>query len=164
MRLHQTMSAALAALALSACGAPGSEAGQPPVHPPTEGSQAQEQQALDGLFEQAAAEFGVSADVLKAVSFVETRWEMVRGGQEFEGRAPAYGLLALRGAALERAAQLAGVTVEAARTQPLAHLRAGAALLSAYADELGVDRKDLGAWAPAVARFSGIEHPEARAQ
>jgi N-acetyl-anhydromuramyl-L-alanine amidase AmpD len=164
MRLHQTMSAALAALALSACGAPGSEAGQQPVPPSTEGSQAQEQQALDGLFEQAAAEFGVSADVLKAVSFVETRWEMVRGGQEFEGRAPAYGLLALRGAALERAAELAGVTVEEARTQPLAHLRAGAALLSAYADELGVDRKDLGAWAPAVARFSGIEHPEARAQ
>jgi N-acetyl-anhydromuramyl-L-alanine amidase AmpD len=161
MRLNQTMSAALAALALSACGAPGSESGQQPVNTPPE---AQEQQPLNGLFEQAAAEFGVPAELLKAISYTETRWEMVKGGQEFEGRAPAYGLLALRGAALERAAELAGVTVEEARTQPLAHLRAGAALLRSHADELGVDRTDVGAWAPAVARFSGIEHAEARAQ
>ncbi|WP_276326946.1 hypothetical protein [Archangium gephyra] len=38
MRLHQTMSAALAALALSACGAPGSEAGQPVNTPRRRGS------------------------------------------------------------------------------------------------------------------------------
>src|SRR3712207_4542332 len=42
--------------------------------------------------------------------------------------------------------------------------RAAAALLSAYATELKVDRADLGAWAPAAAKLSGIENTEAQAQ
>src|SRR3712207_8354504 len=42
--------------------------------------------------------------------------------------------------------------------------RAAAALLSAYATELKVDRADLGSWAPAAAKLSGIENTEAQAQ
>ncbi|HZH77287.1 MAG TPA: N-acetylmuramoyl-L-alanine amidase, partial [Archangium sp.] len=50
------------------------------------------------------------------------------------------------------------------RTQPTANIRAAAALLSAHADELGVSRSDMGAWAPAAARLSGISNAEAQAQ
>ncbi len=50
------------------------------------------------------------------------------------------------------------------RTLPAANIRAAAALLSAYANELGVNRADLGAWAPAAAKYSGISSTEAQAQ
>jgi len=36
-------------------------------------------------------------------------------------------------------------------------------MLSALADELGVQREDLGAWAPAVVKLSGITHADAQA-
>ncbi|HYO59197.1 N-acetylmuramoyl-L-alanine amidase, partial [Archangium sp.] len=74
------------------------------------------------------------------------------------------GLMALRGAKLSEGARLAGVSEEAVRTQPEANIRAAAALLSAYANELKVAREDLGAWAPAAAKLSGIDNTEAQAQ
>jgi N-acetyl-anhydromuramyl-L-alanine amidase AmpD len=118
---------------------------------------------LDAAFEEAGAEFGVPPSLLKAISYVETQWEMVSGETEFEGRDPAFGVMGLRGEALERGAALAGVSVEQARTELVANVRAGAALLSAYATEAGFDRGALDAWGPAVARYSGIEDPEAQA-
>ncbi|HYO57089.1 N-acetylmuramoyl-L-alanine amidase, partial [Archangium sp.] len=74
------------------------------------------------------------------------------------------GLMALRGAKLSEGARLAGVSEEAVRTQPEANIRAAAALLSAYANELKLNREDLGAWAPAAVKLSGITHTEAQAQ
>ncbi|HEU4562190.1 MAG TPA: N-acetylmuramoyl-L-alanine amidase [Longimicrobium sp.] len=111
---------------------------------------------LDPVFARAGSEFKVPADLLKAVGFVETRWQMVSGREEFIGQQPAFGIMALRGEALERGARLAGVTASQVRTSPEANIRAAAALLSAYADELKVDRASLNAWGPAVARYSGI--------
>jgi len=116
---------------------------------------------LDVHFEAAAREFGVPSALLKAVAFAETRMQMVRGDAEFEGQPPAFGVMALRGDRLTRGASLAAVSVEAARTDAGANIRAGAALLRAYAEELSVDRTRLGDWASAVARYSGISHPQA---
>jgi N-acetyl-anhydromuramyl-L-alanine amidase AmpD len=118
---------------------------------------------LDVLFEDAADEFGVPVALLKAVGFVETRWQMVQGHEEFEGMPPAYGIMGLRGERLERGAELAGISVEEAKTDVLGNLRAGSALLRADADELAVDRSSLGAWATVVAKASGIESAEAQA-
>jgi N-acetyl-anhydromuramyl-L-alanine amidase AmpD len=111
---------------------------------------------IDADFIDAADEFGVPAELLQAIGHVETQWQMVEGLVEFEGREPAFGLLALRGDRLTRAAALAEVSVDAVKTDRRQHLRAGAALLSSYADELGLDRGDLGAWAPAVEKLSDI--------
>ena len=111
---------------------------------------------LDRTFAAAGTEFGVPVSLLKAIGYVETQWQMVRGGSEFEGQAPAFGVMALRGERLERGADLAGVSAEAARSEPEANIRAAAALMSAYADELKIDRTDLGAWASVAARYSGI--------
>src|SRR5690606_21648248 len=74
-----------------------------------------EAMSLESLFEDAAAEFDVPADLLMAVGFAETGWEMVEGGREFEGVAPAYGVMGLRGDRLTEAAALAGVDPDGAR-------------------------------------------------
>src|SRR3989442_5022955 len=96
---------------------------QPPAPDPQFGS----------LFRAAGAEFHVSPALLGGIGWVETRWQMVRGAEEFPGRPAAYGVMGLRGEGVERGAGLAGVTVEAARQDPVAHIRAAAALLAAYA-------------------------------
>ncbi|WP_309889813.1 N-acetylmuramoyl-L-alanine amidase [Archangium sp.] len=115
---------------------------------------------LDAAFAKAAADFRVPANLLKAVAYTETRFEMIRGESEFPGQQPAFGLMAVRDVAT--AARLAGVSEEAVRTQPEANIRGAAAMLSALADELSVQRESLGAWAPAVAKLSGITHAEAQ--
>ncbi len=119
---------------------------------------------LDVMFEDAADEFGVPVALLKAIGFVETRWQMIEGHEEFEGMPPAFGILALRGERLARGAELAGISVEEAKTDALSNLRAGAALLREEADKLAIDRKNLGAWAEVVARASGIDSVEAQSR
>jgi N-acetyl-anhydromuramyl-L-alanine amidase AmpD len=161
------VAAAAAALSLAACG-PQEPTSTPAAiedsRTPTQREAERTPYELDAAFAKAAIEFNVPADLLKAISYTETRFEMVEGAQEFEGMSAAYGLMALRGERLSEGARLAGVSEEAVRTQPEANIRAAAALLSAYATELGVSRSDLGAWAPAAAKYSGITHTEAQAQ
>jgi N-acetyl-anhydromuramyl-L-alanine amidase AmpD len=170
--MRNALAAAAAALSLAACGPQQSPENPEPAQNPTSNVADAARDAadrgsageLDPLFAAAGREFNVPADLLKAISFTETRWQMVRGEEEFEGMPAAYGVMALRGAELERGAALAGVTVEQARTDAQANIRAGAALLSSHADELKVDRANLGAWAPAVVKLSGITHPDAQAE
>ncbi len=172
--LRNALAAAAAALSLAACGPQQSPENpeQQPAENPTgsiiEGARDAAGRGsageLDPLFSAAGREFNVPADLLKAISFTETRWNMVIGEEEFEGLAPAFGVMALRGAELERGAALAGVTVEQAKYDAQANIRAGAALLSAHADALKVDRANLGAWAPAAVALSGITHPDAQAE
>jgi len=169
--LRNALATVAAALSLAACGPQGPESQEPAQNPSSAVADAAQDAVnrgstgqLDPLFDKASREFNVPADLLKAVSFTETRWNMVRGEEEFQGMAPAFGVMALRGAMLERGAALAGVSAEDVRNDAQANIRAGAALLSAFAEELQVDRADLGAWAPAVARLSGIENTDAQAE
>src|SRR5205823_11023452 len=118
---------------------------------------------FDSAFAAAGAEFHVPPALLKAIGWVETRWEMVQGAEEFAGRAPAFGVMALRGSALERGAARAGVTLEAARRDPLANIRTAAALLDAFADEAAIDRSRPEQWSGVIARYSEIERPDGRA-
>jgi N-acetyl-anhydromuramyl-L-alanine amidase AmpD len=149
-RLPQWLAAG-AVLLLAGCSDPSTG-----LREPQNGAGAPAATKLDPVFARAAAEFNVPADLLKSVGYVETRWQMVSGREEFAGQAPAFGVMALRGDRLEAGARLAGVSAYDARTRPDANIRAAAALLSSYAGELKVDRADLGAWAPVVARYSGI--------
>src|SRR6266516_4410409 len=112
---------------------------------------------FDSIFRAAGAEFHVSPSLLEGVGWVETRWQMVQGAEEFPGRPAAYGVMGLRGEALERGAALAGVTIDAARYDPVANIRAAAALLAAYAADAGGD------WDAAAARVSGIDLAAGRA-
>jgi hypothetical protein len=98
----------------------------------------------------------VPYEVLMAISRAETGFQMVQGGEEFPGQAPAYGVMGLRGANLEEGALLAGLDVEAVKTDRAANVAAAAWLLATWALEEGIDTTDLSAWAPIVARYSGI--------
>ena len=131
-----------------------------PVDPP-EQDPGEYLQGIEAQFEAAAAEFEVPIDVLKAVGYVESQWQMVEGEVEFEGLEPAFGTMALRGASLSRGAELLGVKESELKKDRLLNIRAAAAVLRDRAGE--IDRGDLGAWAPAIAQFSGILEPDSPA-
>jgi hypothetical protein len=120
-------------------------------------------EVLDPLFAQAGAEFGVPAELLKAVAYAEARWEMVQGAPEHEGQLTVHGLMGLKGPRLREAARLAGVSEEAASGEPRSNIRAAAALMASDARRLGIDAARLDAWAPVVARYSGIRAVEGQA-
>ncbi|PYP08313.1 MAG: hypothetical protein DMD56_13015, partial [Gemmatimonadetes bacterium] len=101
--------------------------------------------------------------LLAGVGWAETRWQMVQGAEEFPGRPAAFGVMALRGAALERGASLAGVTPEEARRDAVANIRAAAAVLDAYASEAGAARERIEQWSAVIARYGEIGIPAARA-
>lgn len=151
----------LAAVALTALFVAASGCADQPLAP---GGDPADVVPLDTVFARAAAEYAVPAPILEAIAYTETRWEMVEGHEEFEGMAPAFGVMALRGENLREGARLAGVTVPEAQADPAANVRAAAALLRSWADETGEPRADLGAWADLVIRYSGIEVPEAQAE
>jgi N-acetyl-anhydromuramyl-L-alanine amidase AmpD len=152
----------LAAVAIAACSQ------QPPAPAPCPSTAALQAAAagpivdsqatpFDSAFSAAAAEFAVPRALLKSIGWVETRWQMVRGEEEFPGRAAAFGVMALRGTELERGAALAHVTADAVRHEALANIRAAAALLDGYATDEGIDRGNSEAWAGPVARLSGVD-------
>ena len=116
----------------------------------------------DTEFAAAGAEFGIPASLLRAIGYVETRWQMVEGQEEFPGVPPAFGVMALRGERLKEGARLAGVSETAARGDARANIRAAAALIRAYGDSLRISSLDSGSWSPALARYSGIELADAR--
>ena len=116
---------------------------------------------LEEVFQGASKEFAVPVELLASIAWAETRWQMVVGEDEM-GWGAAFGVMALRGAQLEKGAKLAGVTVEAASFDAWSNVRAAAALLSATAAALDIDRSRLSEWAPVVAEASGIEEFEGR--
>lgn len=118
---------------------------------------------LDAIFDEAARDYGVPAGLLKSIGYVETRWQMVRGESEFPGQEPAYGVMALRGENLHKAASLAKLDERAVQNQARANIRAAAALLSSWADEAGIGATDVAAWGPVVARYSGIKETDGQA-
>jgi len=99
----------------------------------------------------------VPSEILLAVGQAETQLQMVTGEKEFPGQEQGFGLMGLRGENLHDAADLAGLDVDAVKTDRKANLLATAYLLASWADELGIDAGDLNAWAPVVARYSGIQ-------
>lgn len=164
-----TITLLLPLLALSACddgeGRPGDISGieDSGDTDPDDGESLPQQppEELAEMFDAAGAEFDVPSAILRSISIVETQWQMVQGSAEFDGQAVATGLMALRGQDLAEGAELAGVSIVQASGDPLSNIRAGAALLSALADEHGVaDRGDIGAWVPVLAEYSGIQSQE----
>lgn len=116
---------------------------------------------IDDEFRDAAEEFGVPQQLLQAIGYAETQWQMIEGEVEFDGQEAAFGVMALRGANLELGASLIGADLERVKTDRRTNIRAFAAALRSYADDLEIDRDDLGAWAPAIAAMSDIVVEEA---
>lgn len=119
-----------------------------------------EDSSLAALFAEAEDTFGVPQDVLKALSFLETRIEPADGTVEFDDQPEPFGLFGLAGERLRFAAELAGVSVDEAMTDDRANILAAAALLSYYAglDPDGASAREgpLG-WRAALERWAGVE-------
>jgi N-acetyl-anhydromuramyl-L-alanine amidase AmpD len=123
---------------------------------------------FDALFEAAGREYGVDPALLRSIAWVETRLFMVGGDDrdehdDHDGRPPAWGVMALRGERLDRAARLAGLDVDQVRHSPAANIAAAAALLAAEAHAAGVADRPAAEWAPALERYTDIELPAGRA-
>ncbi len=112
------------------------------------------------MFEEAADEFDVPVDLLKAISFYETQLEPAAGAVEFEGQPAPYGLFALRGDELQLASFLIGSTVEEVMSADDLNVRAAAALLSTYADDAGIPRDargDVTLWKDALEKMGDLD-------
>ncbi|MEU1370691.1 peptidoglycan-binding protein [Streptomyces sp. NPDC005803] len=116
---------------------------------------------MNRAFERAAETFGVPRDLLAAVGYGETRLD---GHSGRPSQANGYGVMHLvsnpTNRTLEQAAALTGQPLAELRTDTAANILGGAAVLRGFADKLGLDardRADLGAWYPAVARYSGAQ-------
>lgn len=123
---------------------------------------AQTEGTLQGEFEAAAEEFGVPVDLLVAMAYVNTRWEMPppetneyeKGDLHGWG---AYGIMQLVrnpfSDTLGEASRLTGVPVEQLKTDRAANIRGGAALLAA---SQGNKPDRLGEWFGAVNGEGGV--------
>lgn len=146
---NRALFAAMAALCLSSC--------------TTDSTPEVESQVLDDKFAEAARMFDVPVDLLKAISYVETRWQNVSGEDDELGRVAGAGVFGLWGDNLERGAAAAQLDVADVRTDKFANMTAAAARLAELAAQHGVSGTDLMAWKPVIADFAQNPDEEARA-
>lgn len=126
--------------------------------------------SLDDEFARAAERDHIPVDLLKAMSYVETRWDMVVGEDEYVSEltgelapyAAGHGLFALAGDNLTRGAEAAGVSIDAARFEVPSHLAAVGARLAELARQRGVSGDDLMAWQSVIGDFAQTDDSEAR--
>ena len=116
-----------------------------------------EAEQLDPMFERAGEEFGVPADLLRSIAFVESRWTNHVPAVEDGGVPASYGVMGLRdddwfGHSLVDAAAMIGRTPDELKRDPELNIRGTAALLAI----LGRGAKSLEDWEGAVAKLSGI--------
>ncbi|WP_084958168.1 N-acetylmuramoyl-L-alanine amidase [Thermoactinospora rubra] len=123
--------------------------------PPPAGASSAEPMAA--AFDSAATAYEVPRDLLVSLAYAETHLDGHGGEPSASG---GYGVMHLVSNptthTLERAATLTGKPASALKTDDAANIAGGAAVLRAYADELGMDaaaRKDLGKWYRAIAKY-----------
>jgi hypothetical protein len=117
---------------------------------------------LDQVFAEAASEFGVPVEILKAVAYEASRWNHLEADPE---KNETIGIMGLKsrfpGDTLERAAQLINRSPESLAKDAVDNIRGAAALLGEIAREMGYKgvkhKRDLSDWVEALARYSGIE-------
>ena len=137
-------------------------------------SQEPDRRPFNALFDKAALEFGVPADVLKGISFAETRWSHLiwadgDTASACNGMPRPYGIMSLWdnehfGHSLREAAALLGKSPEELKKDPFENIRGAAALLRKFYHELpqpeGTDPSDIASWRNAIAAFSGLPQVE----
>jgi hypothetical protein len=121
----------------------------------------QEIHPLDQVFADAAADFRIPVEILKAIGYEASRWNHLEADTEKNENIGIMGLKArFPGDSLDRAAQLIGSSPEALRKNAVDNIRGAAALLREIGDELQVPghklKGDLGNWVEALALYSGI--------
>ena len=130
------------------------------------------------LFEKAAREFNVPAQILEGISFAETRWEHLTWPEgetvsPENGMPHSYGIMSLWdnkffGHNLIEAARLIGKTPEDLKRDPLDNMRGAAAYLRQLYEKTpkpaGTTEGDLESWRYAIADYTGIPEPDLKHQ
>jgi hypothetical protein len=130
------------------------------------------------LFDAAAKEFNVPADILKGVSFAETRWEQLtwppgETASPENGMPRPFGIMSLWdnqyfGHTLIEAAALIGKTPDELKSDALQNMRGGAALLRQIYDANpkpdGTTEADIESWRYAIRKYCGIPEPDLNAR
>ena len=130
------------------------------------------------LFDQAAEEFNVPADILKGVAFAETRWEHLTWppGETVSpdnGMPRPYGIMSLWdndhfGHSLIEAAALINKDQEVLKQDAFQNIRGAAALLRKIYDETerpaGESASDIESWRFAIRNYCGIPQPDLNAR
>lgn len=120
----------------------------------------EETSSLALKIEDVAEKYQIPSDVLKSIAYNLTSFEPAVGDVEFDGQPAAYGVFALSGEELDRAAELIGQSVEDILGDESLEMEAMAALLSEYAYEEGLTderRFDPQEWAPAIGRYGKLD-------
>ena len=136
---------------------------------------AQDRDVLVRAFDAAGAEFSVPPDILKSISFEQTRWFHLTWAEgdtaSCVGMPHPYGIMALWdtemfGSTLREAARLVDLPEEVLKNDPIQNIRGAAALLreafetSQRKSPEPLDPASLDAWTDAIAAYSGISQPE----
>jgi len=122
-------------------------------------------QPLMPIFESAARKHDVPLPLLLTLAYFGSAFENRGDAPTIEG---GYGVMALRdnktgGKSLEEGAGITKVPKEQLKTNPHANINAAAAVLSAYAHQMKIDRsKGLEAWLEPVIKYAGLEEEFAR--
>ena len=130
------------------------------------------------LFEQAAKEFNVPADILKGVAFAETRWEHLtwppgETASPETGMPRPYGIMSLWdnkyfGHSLTEAAAIIGKTPDELKQDAFQNIRGGAALLRQLYDANpkpdSTTEADIESWRYAIRKYCGIPEPDLNAR
>ena len=133
----------------------------------TAGSVQAQQASLEGELGRAAEEYDVPKTLLKAMGYVNTRWEMPPpGASDYEKGGPTEGTPEARGAygimqlvqnpsdnTLGEAAELTGLSEEELKTDRSANIRGGAAVLARI--QGGQKPSDINGWYDTVAEYGG---------
>ena len=137
-------------------------------------SQEPDRSVLPALFERAAKEFNVPADVLKGLAFAETRWSQLTWAEgdtasPCNGMPRPYGIMSLWdnnhfGHSLLVAAELIEKTPADLKNDVFQNIRGAAALLRKEYDSLprpdGTGEGDIESWRNAIAAYSGLPQIE----
>ncbi len=126
-------------------------------------------QLLDA-FTSASKAYNIPVDLLKAVSYEQTRYANITESNADRSQGeqpPVYGVMGLRnddwfGHSLIEGAKLINQPADIVATNPYFNIQAAAALLSSIADSLNIDRTNLNNWRPALEEFSGIPQKDIR--
>ena len=192
--MKRARSLCLAFIVLGACHAAANEKGRTPAEQQEldarqKEADAQREAAIAGftrrmkeanypvLFEAAAKEFDVPADILKGVAFAETRWEHLtwppgETASPETGMPRPYGIMSLWdneyfGHSLIEAAKLIGKDPEELKRDPFQNMRGGAALLRKIYDETprpdGSSKAEIEGWRYAIRVYCGIPESDLNA-
>jgi len=128
---------------------------------PKAAGQKQVENRLNTAFQSAATEFGVPYELLVAIAYAESHFD---GHNGLPSQDNGFGVMHLvdnpQAQTLAAAAKLTGISVAVLKNDMAENIRGGAALLRAYADEVGMkDPRNLADWYEVVARYSNASDP-----